>query len=123
MDPNQAMEIGLTDLLLDGYQPDWSEISRCYDAYNHDFELDNLWSISGLQQPDWRGLVAAVDSHYQVVHHGSYQCPPQCEDQNINRIIHANSVSSLPWRVGGGRNVPARDDLYVSSPINHIPDN
>lgn len=123
MDPNQAMEIGLTDLLLDGYQPDWSEISRCYDAYNHDFELDNLWSISGLQQPDWRGLVAAVDSHYQVVHHGSYQCPPQCEDQNINRIIHANSVSSLPWRIGGGRNVPARDDLYVPSPINHIPDN
>lgn len=111
MDSNHAMELGLTDLLLDGYQPDWSEISRCYDAYNHDFELDNLWSISGLPQPDWRGLVAAVDSHYQVVHHGDYECAPCCEDQNINRIIHANSVSNLPWRVGGGRNVPARDDL------------
>lgn len=113
MDPNQAMELGLTDLLLDGYQPDWSELSRCYDEYNHDFQLDNLWSLSGLQQPDWRGLVAAVDSHYHVVHNGNYDCPPGCEDHNVDRIIHANSASSLPWRIGGGRNTPARDDLYV----------
>jgi len=117
MDSTHPMEFGLTDLILDGYQPDWSEISRCYDAYNHDFELDNLWSISGLPQPDWRGLVAAVDSHYHVVHNGDYDCPRACEDQNIDRIIHANSVSSLPWRIGGNRNLPARDDLYV--PFTH----
>lgn len=111
MDTNQIMDLGLTDLFLDGYTMDWNEIARCYDMYNHDFELDNLWSLSGLQQPDWRGLVAAVDSHYHVVHNGDYECPPGCEDENINRIIHANSTSNLPWRIGGGRNLPARDEL------------
>ncbi|KAJ5677512.1 uncharacterized protein N7477_003145 [Penicillium maclennaniae] len=114
MDPSQAMELGLTDIILDGYQPDWSELSRCYDEYNHDFQLDNLWSLSGLQQPHWRGLVAAVDSHYQVVHNGTFDCPPGCEDHNVDRIIHADSVSSLPWRIGGGRNTPARDDFASS---------
>ncbi|KAJ5122800.1 Mitochondrial carrier protein RIM2 [Penicillium atrosanguineum] len=114
MDPNQAMEVGLTDLLLDGYQPDWSELSRCYDEYNHDFQLDNLWSLSGLQQPDWRGLVAAVDSHYQVLHNGTSDCQPGCENHNVNRIIHADSVSSLPWRISGGRNTTARDDFASS---------
>lgn len=111
MDSNQVMDLGLTDLLLDGYPMDWNEIARSYDMYNHDFELDNLWSLSGLQQPDWRGLVAAVDSHYHVIHSGDYECPPGCEDDNINRIIHSNSTSNLPWRIGGGRNLPARDEL------------
>lgn len=111
MDSNQIMDLGLTDLFLDGYPVDWHEIARSYDMYNHDFELDNLWSLSGLQQPDWRGLVAAVDSHFRVIHNGDYECPPGCEDENINRIIHANSTSNLPWRIGGGRNQPARDEL------------
>lgn len=108
MDSNQNM--GLTDLLLDGYTMDWGEISRAYDMYNQDFGLDNLWSISGLQQPDWRGLVAAVESHYHVVHNGDYECASACEDANISRIIHSNTASDLPWRIGG-RGLPARDEL------------
>jgi hypothetical protein len=111
LDPPQPMNLGLTDLFLDGYTADWEEIGRCYDTYNESFELDNLWSLSGLQQPDWRGLVAAVDSHYQVIHNGHYECPPACEDGNINRILHAESTSGLQWRIGGGRNLPARDEL------------
>lgn len=107
----QPMDLGLTDLLLDGYPMNWNELARSYDMYNQGFELDNLWSLSGLQQQDWRGLVAAVDSHYQVIHSGDYRCPPGCEDENINRIVHASSTSSLPWRIGGDRNVPARDEL------------
>lgn len=111
MDSTQIMDLGLTDLFLDGYNMDWSDISRNYDMYNHDFELDNLWSVSGLQQPDWRGLVAAVDSHFRVIHNGDYHCTTACENENINRIIHSNSASNLPWRIGGGRNFPARDEL------------
>ena len=111
IDPNQNLSLGLTDLLLDGHTMDWGEISRAYDTYNQDFSLDNLWSLSGLQQADWRGLVAAVDSHYHVVHDGGYDCPSVCEDANISRIIHSNSTSDLPWRIGGGRNFPARDEL------------
>jgi hypothetical protein len=111
MDTTQSVDIGLTDLLLDGYTVDWEEIGRCYDNYNQGYELDNLWSLSGLQQPDWRGIVAAVDSHYQVVHGGEFDCPPACEDENINRIIHADTCSNLNWRIGGGRNLPARDEL------------
>ncbi|KAJ5114529.1 hypothetical protein NUU61_000288 [Penicillium alfredii] len=110
----QTMDLGLTDLLLDGYPMDWNEITRSYDMYNQDFELDNLWSLSGLQQSDWRGLVAAIDSHYHTIHSGDYNCPPGCEDANIDRIIHANTTSALPWRIGGGRNLPARDEFASS---------
>lgn len=113
LDQSQPITVGLTDLLLDGYTVDWEEIARTYEAYNQGFELDNLWSLSGLQQPDWRGLVAAVDSHYHVIHNDGYDCPPECEDENINRIIHADATSSLSWRIGGGRHLPARDELYV----------
>lgn len=111
MDPNQVMDLGLSDLLLDGYTLDWNEFAKTYDVFNQGYELDNLWSLSGLQQPEWRGLVAAVDSHYRVVHNGEYDCPGPCEDANVNRIIHANSTASLPWRIGGERNIPARDEL------------
>lgn len=113
MDTNQIIDLGLTDLFLDGYTSDWNDIARSYDMYNHDYELDNLWSLSGLQQPDWRGLVAAVDSHYQIAHGGGCDCGPDCENKNINRIVHAESTSNLPWRIGGGRNSPAQDELYV----------
>ena len=106
------MNVGLTDLLLDSYTITvWEEIARCYDNYNQGYELDNLWSLSGLQQPDWRGIVAAVDSHYQVIHGGEFNCSPACEDANVNRIIHADTCSNLNWRIGGGRNLPARDEL------------
>ncbi|KAJ5801484.1 uncharacterized protein N7518_003552 [Penicillium psychrosexuale] len=114
MDSSQPVDLGLTDLLLDGYTGDWEEIARCYDTYNENFELDNLWSLSGLQQPDWRGLVAAVDSHYHVVHNGNYDCPSICEDANINRIVHADTTSDLQWRIGGGRNLPARVEFASS---------
>lgn len=113
MESGQIMDIGLVDLLLDGYTVDWNDMAKSYDLYNQDYELDNLWSLSGLQQPDWRGLVAAVDSHYQVIHHGDYDCPAGCEDENVNRIIHADTTANLSWRVGGARNPPARDELYV----------
>ncbi|KAF7595809.1 hypothetical protein BBP40_004621 [Aspergillus hancockii] len=108
---SQDMELGLTDLLLDGYPADWNTITKTYEGYNQNFELDNLWYLSGLQQPDWRGLVAAVDSHYQVYHNGDYDCPTPCEDENISRILHANSASDLRWRIGGNRNQVARNEF------------
>ncbi|RMZ47642.1 hypothetical protein AFCA_001587 [Aspergillus flavus] len=111
---SQDMELGLTDLLPDGYPADWNAISKTYEAYNQNYELDNLWYLSGLQQPDWRGLVAAVDSHYQVFHNGSFDCPAPCEDENINHILHANSVSGLRWRVGGDRHQVARNEFASS---------
>ncbi|KAJ5899869.1 hypothetical protein N7495_004613 [Penicillium taxi] len=105
MDSNPAIDIGLTDLFVDGYSLDWAAISSNYDMYNEHYELDNLGSLSGLNQPDWRGIVAAVDSHYAVVHNGGYDCVSECEDCNVNRIVHSNSISDLPWRIsGGGRN-------------------
>lgn len=111
--PQPNMQVGLTGLLLDGYPTDWEAVARSYDLYNHDLELDNLWSLSGLQQPDWRGLVAAIDSHYQVFHHGDFDCPRPCEDQNINRILEAEATSNLGWRVGGNHYPPAQNELYV----------
>ncbi|KAJ5708413.1 hypothetical protein N7488_008214 [Penicillium malachiteum] len=114
IDPTQIMDLGLTDLLLDGYTMDWNDFAKSYEMYNQGYELDNLWSLSGLQQPQWHGLVAAVDSHYRVVHNGEYDCAGPCEDANVNRIIHADSTMGLPWRIGGERNVPARDDFASS---------
>lgn len=106
----QPLDMGLTDLFLSGYPTDWNALSKSYDMYNNDYELDNLWSLSGLQQPDWRGLVAAVDSHYQVFHNGDYQCPAPCEDENVSRIMGSDSASGLRWRIGG-RGQAARSEL------------
>ncbi|KAL4977762.1 hypothetical protein BDW66DRAFT_29342 [Aspergillus desertorum] len=98
----QVTDLGLTDLILDGYSTDWDSISKSYDAYNQNYELDNLWSLSGLQMGDWRGLVAAVDSHYQILHEGDYNCAGCCEDNNVRRILNSNSTADLRWRIGSG---------------------
>ncbi|KAL4802944.1 hypothetical protein BDV18DRAFT_145893 [Aspergillus unguis] len=107
----QATDLNLTDLFLDGYTTDWNAISRSYNTYNQDHQLDNLWTLSGLQMGDWRGLVAAVDSHYQVIHEGDYNCVPSCENENVRRILDSQSTADLRWRIGGG---PARDEFASS---------
>ncbi|KAL4902577.1 hypothetical protein BDW74DRAFT_60791 [Aspergillus multicolor] len=107
----QVTDLGLTDAIMDGYITDWDAISKSYDAYNHNYELDNLWSLSGLQLGDWRGLVAAVDSHYQIVHEGDYNCSGCCEDDNVGRVLNSNSSADLRWRIGGG---PARNEFASS---------
>lgn len=110
----QAAELGLTELFADGYQTDWNAFARAYDMYNQGYELDNLWSISGLQQPVWRGLVAAIDSHYQMVHNGSYECPPACENEFVDRMISSDALLNLRWRIGGDRNQSARNEFASS---------
>jgi hypothetical protein len=107
----QVTDLGLTDLFLNGYTNDWHVISKSYETYNQNYELDNLWDLSGLQLGDWRGLVAAVDSHFQVVHEGGYDCTPCCEDENVGRIINSSSTAGLRWRIGGGIERPARNEL------------
>ncbi|KAL2387843.1 hypothetical protein RJ035_003866 [Blastomyces gilchristii] len=97
------MELGLLDLLTEGYPTDWESIARSYDNYNIDYRLDNLGSISGLQQADWWGLVAAIDSHYQIYHSGNASdCSRDCEECTINHIVSSDSVSQAGWRVGMG---------------------
>ncbi|PGH03397.1 hypothetical protein GX51_04128 [Blastomyces parvus] len=97
------MELGLLDLLTEGYPTDWESIARSYDSYNTDYRLDNLGSISGLQQADWWGLVAAIDCHYQVYHSGNAsECDSDCEACTINHIVSSDSVSQAGWRVGMG---------------------
>ncbi|KAG2415637.1 hypothetical protein HFD88_006828 [Aspergillus terreus] len=110
---SQPPEMNLTDLLLDGYPTDWNSIAKSYDTYNQNYELDNLWQLSGLQQPDWRGLVAAVDSHYQVVHNGGYDCPTPCEDGNLQRILESEATHDLRWRIGE-RSRAARNEFASS---------
>ncbi|KAN0084986.1 hypothetical protein V8E54_001453 [Elaphomyces granulatus] len=111
----EADELGLLDLVLEGYPTDWNVVSRNYNQYNEDYQLDNLWSISGVSQPDWRGLVAAVDSHYQVVHDGmAYSCAGQCEDANVSRIVSSDALSHLSWRIGGTGNTVARNEFASS---------
>lgn len=94
--------IGMLNLLVGGYPSDWESISQSYDSYNQDYRLDNLGSISGLSHPDWLGLVAVVDCHYQIDHHGnSAECDQPCEDCMINHIVSADSVANASWRIGG----------------------
>ncbi|KAL1879521.1 hypothetical protein Plec18167_003978 [Paecilomyces lecythidis] len=123
---SEGSQLGLTDLVLEGYPTDWDAVSRSYETYNQDSRLDSLWSVSGLQQPDWRGLVAAVDSHYQVVHNGDYNCGGPCEEYNISRIIQSDPMSHLNWRVGGNENITARNEFLSQkregqSPIPQVP--
>lgn len=106
-----GMELGLMDLLNEGYPTDWESIARSYDNYNIDYRLDNLGSISGLQQADWWGLVAAVDSHYQICHSGNASdCSTHCEECTINRIVSSDSVSQAGWRVGMGAGGPVHTE-------------
>ncbi|KAL2870014.1 DUF3431 domain-containing protein [Aspergillus lucknowensis] len=110
----QVTDLGLTNLLLEGYNADWNAISKSYDMYNQNYELDNLWALSGLQLGDWRGLVAAVDSHYQVVHEGDYNCTDDCEHDNVCRILNSDSATDLRWRIGGSAGRPARHEFASS---------
>ncbi|PWY71037.1 hypothetical protein BO94DRAFT_476773 [Aspergillus sclerotioniger CBS 115572] len=114
LDSAPPTDLGLTDLLLDGYSTDWDAFAKSYELYNQNCELDSLWYMSGLQQPDWRGLVAAIDSHYQVIHSGGYECPLPCEDANVLRILNADATSDLRWRIGGNVNHPSRNEFASS---------
>jgi hypothetical protein len=106
--------VGMSNLVLDGYSTDWDHVSRSYNAFNQDYQLDTLWGMSGLQQPDWWGLMAAVDSHFQVYHHGDpTDCQTPCEENYLNHIFTSDEFSRLDWRVGGGQNTTARTQLYV----------
>ena len=96
-----GMQLGLTNLFVDGYRTDWETVTKMYERYNKNYDLDNLWSISGLQQPDWWGLVAAIDSHYQIVHNGGAICPSACEKQSLDGILGSETLQNLPWRIGG----------------------
>ncbi|EEP76690.1 predicted protein [Uncinocarpus reesii 1704] len=109
--------IGMLDLLASGYPSDWESITHSYNSYNQDYQLDNLGVISGLPQPDWLGLVAAVDCHYQIDHHGNgAECDRACQDDMVNHIVSADSVSHANWRIGGqGDNLAAR--TYFASGI------
>ncbi|KAK2745046.1 hypothetical protein FQN55_006403 [Onygenales sp. PD_40] len=101
--PQSDIDLNLMDLLMEGYPTDWDSIARSYDTYNTEYRLDNLGSISGLQQPQWWGLVAAVDSHYQIMHHGDVTtCDESCESREINRIVSSEGIAGAGWRVGGG---------------------
>ncbi|PTU23873.1 hypothetical protein P175DRAFT_0448772 [Aspergillus ochraceoroseus IBT 24754] len=112
--PAPMAELGLMDLFVDGYTNDWNTFAKSYDMYNENYELDNLWSLSGLQLGDWRGLVAAVDSHYQVIHGGDYHCNNYCESDNVGRIVNSDATSDLRWRIGGSSNLPARNEFASS---------
>lgn len=108
----QQTGIGLSPLVLEGYPTDWDTISQQYNAYNQNYQLDTLWGVSGLQQPDWWGLVAAIDSHWKVVHNGNpTQCAPQCEDHHLNAILSSNELPQLDWRIGASANDSARMQL------------
>lgn len=107
-----SAQLDLSSLVMEGYPTDWNSISESYNMYNQDYQLDNLWSVSGLQQPDWWGIVAAVDSHYKVLHNGdASQCNKTCEDIQINRILSSDALAHANWRVGGTENSPARNEL------------
>ena len=106
-----SLEIGLSDIVMDGYPIDWDSISQSYNQYNQDYQLDNLWSISGLQQSDWWGLFAAVDSHYQIFHRGEADCVRQCEDTNVDRILSSERASHANWRIGNDNNADIRNAL------------
>lgn len=111
----QPINPGLTDLFEAGYPTDWDIVAESYDFYNRDKQLDNLWAVSGLPQPDWRGLVGVVDSHYQVSHQGLPECTRSCEEHFLEQIFSSPSVADLRWRVGGRGSEGTRNELFVSS--------
>ncbi|RAO72634.1 uncharacterized protein BHQ10_008646 [Talaromyces amestolkiae] len=111
----QQLGINLSPLVLDGYPTEWNAVSQTYNMYNQNYQLDTLWGVSGLQQPDWWGLVAAVDSHWKVVHDGNpTDCAPQCEAYHLNQILTSNEISQLDWRIGGSATAPARTEFANS---------
>ncbi|WEW58435.1 hypothetical protein PRK78_003903 [Emydomyces testavorans] len=108
---------GMLDLFTEGYPSDWESIAQSYSSYNQDYHLDNLGAISGLPQPDWLRLVAAVDCHYQIDHNGNAaDCDQPCQDCMVNHIVSSDSVSHANWRIGGeGDDIAAR--TYFASGI------
>ncbi|KAK2840511.1 hypothetical protein FQN49_006202 [Arthroderma sp. PD_2] len=113
--PNNNTELGMLDLIrteYPTYPTDWDSVARSYDAYNQDYRLDNLGSISGLSQQDWWGIVAAVDCHYQIDHGGdATQCTDSCQDCTVNHLMSSESMSEVNFRISGEEDIAARNYL------------
>ncbi|KAL1958035.1 hypothetical protein VTO42DRAFT_5247 [Malbranchea cinnamomea] len=100
--PSQEFELGMRKLLPEGYATDLDSIMASYNAYNQNYQLDNLGSISGLPQSEWLGLIAAVDSHYQMDHNGdASQCDASCQEYTVNHIVSSDCASNVNWRISG----------------------
>ena len=108
-------QLDMRDLLQEGYPTDQDSLMASYDMYNQNYQLDNLGSISGLPQPSWWGLFAAVDSHYQMLHHGNAaECDTACQNCVVDHIVSADA----DWRIAGTPDdMAARNYLYVSQAL------
>ncbi|EEQ34912.1 hypothetical protein McanMca71_001879 [Microsporum canis] len=111
--PNDTTELGMLELIRNEYPTyptDWDSVARSYDAYNQDYRLDSLGSISGLPQQDWWGLVAAIDCHYQIDHGGNATlCTESCQECTINHIMSSESMAEVNFRISGEDDIAARN--------------
>ena len=98
-------QLDMRDLLQEGYPTDQDSLMASYDMYNQNYQLDNLGSISGLPQPSWWGLFAAVDCHYQIDHRrNAAECDMACQNYFVDRIVSSDAASHADWRIAGTPN-------------------
>ncbi|KAI1907225.1 hypothetical protein LOZ53_005071 [Ophidiomyces ophidiicola] len=111
-------DVEILRLLPAGYPSEWQSITQCYESYNQNFRLDQLGAICGLPRPDWLGLIAAIDCHYQTDHHGhAAECDQPCLDCMVNNIVSSECVANANWRVGGSTDDSSVRTYFASNII------
>ncbi|KAJ5936156.1 hypothetical protein N7454_005454 [Penicillium verhagenii] len=123
LNPSNFINLGLPDLLVDTYLFDYEEFLKSYDTMNAFGELSRLCSLSGLEESQFRGLVAAVDNHHLAVHGGPGQiCPPSCEATNVQRIVESPTTAAFDWSYGGTQDGPGRTKFasFITESISRV---
>ncbi|KAJ5936715.1 hypothetical protein N7466_003165 [Penicillium verhagenii] len=123
LNPSNFINIGLPQLLEDNFLFDYDEFVKSYDTMNAFGELSRLFGLSGLQESEFRGIVAAVDNHHMAIHGGPGQvCPPACEAANVQRIVEAPSTAAFNWNYGGTQAGPARTKFatFITESVSQV---
>ena len=118
---SRSMEVGLRELQIDTLAADFDsrQVRENYEKCNANSRLDNLSNLSGLPEPDFNGLFAAIHYHVRILHsNDSAECSPfdgSCEEDIISRILATGLIDHGTWHTSSQGDIGAKHILYVTS--------
>ena len=98
--------------LINNFTIPLSEAAAFYDTLNTSSILDNLHTLSGLSESDFRNVVATVEGHMRNFYH--YSNPADNDSSSIettHRILDTGLLDHADWHAGPAGSKAAKHDL------------